>query len=231
MTAIAPRSPRLHLQRYLIAGLLTLLPLWLTWLVFSFVFGLLSGASAPWIGVLFEQLARSFPRAMGWLAQPWSQSVLAVIATIALIYLTGLLATRVLGQRLLAAIEAVIARIPLAQTIYSGTKQLLEALKTKPGGGQRVVLIDFPQPGMKAVGVVTRTIRDAASGREYAAVYVPTTPNPTSGYLELVPLEDVTPTDWSMDQAMAFIISGGAVAPQSIAIGNIAPARPGSGPG
>ena len=80
-------------------------------------------------------------------------------------------------------------------------------------GTHRVVLIEFPNSEMKTVGLVTRTMRDADTGREYAAVYVPTTPNPTSGYLEIVPLERVTPTDWTMDQAMAFIISGGAIAP------------------
>jgi uncharacterized membrane protein len=66
------------------------------------------------------------------------------------------------------------------------------------------------------VGLVTRTLVDDATGRELAAVYVPTTPNPTSGYLEIVPLERVTSTDWSIDEAMNFIISGGAVAPGTI---------------
>jgi len=69
---------------------------------------------------------------------------------------------------------------------------------------------------MKAVGLVTRVMRDEHSGRELAAVYVPTTPNPTSGYLEIVPVDDITPTDWTVDQAMSFIISGGATAPDSV---------------
>ncbi len=69
---------------------------------------------------------------------------------------------------------------------------------------------------MKAVGLVTRVIRDRDTGQELAAVYVPTTPNPTSGYLEIVPVEQLTPTNWSVDQAMSFIISGGAVSPDSI---------------
>ena len=69
---------------------------------------------------------------------------------------------------------------------------------------------------MKAVGFVTRVLRDEASGAELAAVYVPTTPNPTGGYLELVPMDKLTPTDWTVDQAMTFIISGGAVSPGRI---------------
>jgi uncharacterized membrane protein len=79
-----------------------------------------------------------------------------------------------------------------------------------------VVLVDFPRRGMKVVGFVTRVMIEEGSGREMAAVYIPTTPNPTGGYLEVVPLDELTPTDWTMDQAMAFIISGGAVAPDTL---------------
>jgi len=89
-------------------------------------------------------------------------------------------------------------------------------MQTKPEGVQRVVLIEFPHRGMRAVGLVTRTLRDDRTGAQFAAVYVPTTPNPTSGYLEIVPIERITPTDWTMDQAMAFIISGGAISPGSV---------------
>jgi uncharacterized membrane protein len=122
----------------------------------------------------------------------------------------------VIGQRALRAFEALIDRIPLARTVYGSARQLLDLLQTKPDGTQRVVLIDFPHRDMKSVGLVTRVIREQGTGRELAAVYVPTTPNPTSGYLEIVPVELLTPTDWTVDQAMSFIISGGAVAPESV---------------
>lgn len=112
--------------------------------------------------------------------------------------------------------QALIARVPLANVIYTSARKLLDMLETKPGSTQRVVLIDFPHRDMKSVGLVTRVIREEGSGRELAAVYVPTTPNPTSGYLEIVPVELLTPTDWTVDQAMSFIISGGAVAPDAM---------------
>jgi uncharacterized membrane protein len=102
------------------------------------------------------------------------------------------------------------------QTIYGGTKKLMAVLQNKPSGVQRVVLVDFPRRGMKVVGLVTRVMSEEGSGREMAAVYIPTTPNPTGGYLEVVPVDELTPTDWTMDQAMAFIISGGAVAPDTL---------------
>jgi uncharacterized membrane protein len=208
----------LRVQRYLITGLLTLLPLWLTWVVFKFVLGMLSGISAPGIAAVATGLATAFPNALGWLDAEWVQFPIALVATVVLIYFVGFAANRVFGQKLLALFERIIARIPLAQTIYGGTKKLLDMVATKPEGAQRVVLVDFPHREMKAVGLVTRTLRDETTGREYAAVYVPTTPNPTSGYLEVVPVDRLTPTDWSLDQAMAFIISGGAIAPDRVRI-------------
>ena len=153
---------------------------------------------------------------LGWLAQSWVQTAIALVATIGFIIVVGALVRRAVGQKLLAWSEAVIARIPLAKTIYGSARQLLDLLQTKPDGTQRVVLIDFPHNEMKSVGFVTRILRDELTGAELAAVYVPTTPNPTSGYLEVVPVEKLTPTDWTVDQAMTFIISGGAVSPESI---------------
>jgi uncharacterized membrane protein len=132
------------------------------------------------------------------------------------LYVLGWLANRVIGQRLIDGFDTLLARIPLVQTIYGGTKKLMAVLQQKPSGVQRVVLIDFPRRGMKVVGFVTRVMTEEGTGREMAAVYIPTTPNPTGGYLEVVAVEELTPTDWTMDQAMAFIISGGAVAPDTL---------------
>ena len=208
--------PRASLQRLFLTGLLTLLPIWLTWVVVKFVFVLLSSISAPWVVPLSESIADSFPNYMGWGKALWVQNSIALAATVLVILGVGWLARRVIGQRLLRWFEALIARVPLANVIYTSARKLLEMLETKPGSTQRVVLIDFPHRDMKSVGLVTRVIREEGSGRELAAVYVPTTPNPTSGYLEIVPVELLTPTDWTVDQAMSFIISGGAVAPDSV---------------
>jgi uncharacterized membrane protein len=211
-------SPSLgqRLQRLFLTGLLTLLPIWLTWVVVKFVFGLLSGLSRPLVGPARAELAAGNPAALGWLADPWVQTAIALLATVGVILLSGWMARRVLGQRLLKWFEVLVARIPLASTIYGSARKLLDILQTQPDGTQRVVLIDFPHDRMKSVGFVTRVIRERGTGRELAAVYVPTTPNPTSGYLEIVPVEQITPTDWTVDEAMAFIISGGAVSPDSI---------------
>ena len=204
------------LQKLFLTGLLTLFPIWLTWVVVKFVFVLLSGISAPLINFLAQQITARFPRTLGVIDDSWVQNTLSMIATLAVIVLVGLLARRVIGQRLLAWFEKLMLRIPLANIIYTSSRKLLDILQTKPGNTQRVVLIDFPHREMKSVGLVTRVMKEEGTGRELAAVYVPTTPNPTSGYLEIVPVELLTPTDWTVDQAMSFIISGGAVAPESM---------------
>ena len=214
MSAPAPKKPRL--TRWFLTGLLTLLPLWLTWVVVRFVFVLLSDISRPWVEPLLAGLASQYPHAIGWLDEPWAALALALLGTLVVILLVGLLASRVIGQTLLRWFEALIARIPLANTVYGSARKLLDILQTAPDGTQRVVLIDFPNADMKTLGFVTKVIREEGSGRELAAVYVPTTPNPTSGYLEIVPVEKITATDWSVDQAMSFIISGGAVSPAEI---------------
>ena len=219
-------APRASFQATLFTGLLTLFPLWLTWVVVKFVFVLLSDASRPLTEPLLVGLAEANPQAWGWLIQPWVQTAIALVATLAVILLSGVMTRRVFGQRMLGWFEALIRRIPFANTIYGSARKLLDILQTKPDGTQRVVLVDFPHNEMKSIGFVTRVLKEQGTGRELAAVYVPTTPNPTSGYLEIVPVEKITPTDWTVDQAMSFIISGGAVSPESIPFSAPAAIRP-----
>ena len=128
------------LQRLFLTGLLTLLPIWLTWVVVKFVFGLLSDTSKPVIGPLLADLAAKDPRALGWLGADWVQTAFALVATIGVILLSGVLARRVFGQRLLGWFEGMIKRIPLASTIYGSARQLLDILQTKPDGTQRVLI-------------------------------------------------------------------------------------------
>ncbi|CAM0998155.1 DUF502 domain-containing protein [Rhodanobacter sp. Root179] len=205
-----------RVKRYLLTGLLTFIPLWVTWLVFKFILGMLAGIGAPLVAGLLGTLALVAPRTAESLNMEWLNFILALVITLVALYLLGFIANRVIGQRFITAFDGLLARIPLVQTIYGGTKKLMAVLQNKPSGMQRVVLIDFPRRGMKVVGFVTRVMIEEGSGREMAAVYIPTTPNPTGGYLELVPVDELTPTDWTMDQAMAFIISGGAVAPDTL---------------
>ena len=186
--------------------------------------GFLAGIGAPMVAAVLGALALVAPETASALGSTWFTSLVALLITLLALYLLGFLASRVIGQRLLDTFDTLLHRIPLVQTIYGGTKKLMAVLQQKPSGVQRVVLVDFPHAGTKAVGFVTRLMIEEGSGREMAAVFVPTTPNPTGGFLLTLPVGGLTPTDWTMDQAMAFIISGGAVAPDTLpAVGRKAP--------
>lgn len=211
----APGS-RPHLLRHILIGFFTVAPLWVTWLVFDFLLGLLAGVGSPFLRAT-ARVVRPFSEGLaGLLLDPLVQKLLAVAVTLAGLYLVGLVASFVIGRQLIAWLERGLARLPLVQTIYGATKRFLNTLQQPPVSGQRVVLIAFPSPEMKAVGLITRVFRDTVSGRELAAVYVPTSPNPTSGYIEIVPLTDVVQTDWSMEEAMTFVMTGGTNAPDQV---------------
>jgi uncharacterized membrane protein len=208
-----PRSFAARTRRYLLVGVLTLIPLAVTWFVIDILVNLLSRIGKPFVRALAALIEPVSPAASQWVADTTFQSALAIVVVVLVIYGIGWAASRVVGARILGFFEGFVERIPFVQNIYSSTKRLLSVLQQKPNGLQRIVLIEFPSPDMKTIGLVTRTFKDEATGEELAAVYVPTTPNPTSGYLEIVPVANVVSTTWTMDEAMSFIISGGAVAP------------------
>lgn len=203
-------------QRYLLTGILSVIPLWITWLVFKFFFVQLSSLGLPWVMAVSKTIQQHSPTMAEWMVAPWFQSILAIVLTLFALYLLGWVASKVIGERILSLVDTLMHRIPVVQTVYGAVSKLIGVLKSKPENIQRVVLIAFPHPGMRTVGFVTKVMEDANTGQQLAAVYVPTTPNPTSGYMEIVPLEDLISTDWSMDEAMTFILSAGAVSPDRI---------------
>ncbi len=205
-----------RLRTYVITGLFVIVPLWVTWLVLVFLFNLIASLGGPWVRALARAAASNAPALSRWLLDFRVQALCAFVLVVLVLYVLGWATTRVVGHQALSLFNRFVERIPLVQNIYGSTRKLLAALQQKPDGVQRVVLIEFPTPEMKAVGLVTRTFVDENTGEELAAVYVPTTPNPTSGYLEIVPLSRVISTEWSLDDAMAFIMSGGAVGPDHI---------------
>ena len=209
----------LHIRGYLLAGIFTVVPLWVTWVIFEFSFQQLTKFGIPWVRAVAGWISDDSPAIAQWFLQPWSQNVLAALLTLIGLYLLGWLVSRVIGRRLIAAVEKLLSRVPIVQNIYGAVKKLNNTFQQSPEGVQRVVLIAFPSPEMKTVGLVTQTMTDSETGQKLAAVYVPTTPNPTSGYLEIVPIEDLVPTEWSIDEAMTFVISGGAVAPEDVRFG------------
>ena len=210
------RSILSQARKYALAGVLTIGPILLTWLIFKFLLKLLIRHGGPVVAWIANGLRSFAPLLSDWLIHPWVQWSMAVVLILVFFILIGWLATQVVGRRLIEKFDAVMERIPIVQIIYGAIRRSLDVMQQEPRGVSPVVLIDFPSPEMKTVGIVTRTLVDDDTGRELAVVLVPTTPNPTSGYLEIVPLDKLTSTNWTMDEAMTFIISGGAVVPKSM---------------
>lgn len=207
-------------RRNVLTGFLTIIPILVTIWIVGIVLDFLIRTGRPVVATTARSLRPESPLLADLLLADWFQSLLAALVTLIMLALLGALTKAVLGRRLLGAVDALMARIPFVQTIYGAARQLIESFQRAPTDRQqRVVLIEFPSPDMKAVGLVTRTFCAADTGQELAAVYVPTTPNPTSGYLEVVPVERLVWLDWSTNEAMQFIISGGTVAPATIRYG------------
>lgn len=204
------------IRRNIVAGILTFIPIWVTVWVISFLVGLLVSLGSPIVSASLSRLRQQSPTLAEGFSAPWFQATISIAIVLAALYVLGEIATAVAGRRLLAAFDFLMARIPIVQSIYGAARQLVASFQNKPGSSQRVVLIEFPSPDMKTVGLVTRIFTDADTGEEIAAVYVPTTPNPTSGYMELVPTSRLIMLDWTINEAMTFIMSGGAAAPSKL---------------
>jgi len=136
--------------------------------------------------------------------------------TIVLIYLAGVVATNVIGKRLIHYGESLLARVPLFRYLYTGIKQILESFsKSDEAGFLQVVLVEFPKRGMRAIGFLTSESCDKA-GEKLLSVFIPTTPNPTSGYLEIVREDDIIRTNISIDDALKIVLSAGKVSLKEI---------------
>lgn len=201
-----------HIRANLMAGVLTAIPAVIVWVVLSFIFQFLGAVGKPLTDYIITRLPPG-STAAEWLAHPVVAVAADIVVALVLLYILGAVASRTVGHQLIVAFESLIERIPFVQGIYGASKQLVGALKKKPDGPARVVLVDFPVPGTKAVALVMRAYRDKTTGEEMVAAFVPTSPNPTSGYLLMVPAKSVVTTTMTVDQAMTMIVSGGTVAP------------------
>ena len=205
------------ITRYIVTGILTIIPLWVTVWVVWFVVDLLIQIGQPIVGTLSRAMRPTSGELADLLLAGWFQSTLAVLIALALLAVLGRAANAVIGRRFLKLVNRVVDTIPLARTVYGATQTLIDALRGNGApGGQRVVLIEFPTPEMRAVGIVTRIFPATEDREELAAVYVATTPNPTSGFVEIVPTSRLVWLEWTKNDAIAFIVSGGAMAPENI---------------
>jgi uncharacterized membrane protein len=204
------------ITRNIVTGVLTIIPLGVTAWILWFVVDMLVWIGRPATFALAGALRPTAPDAAELLLAPWFQSSVALFLALLFLFLLGKTSNAVLGRRLLRSFDRLVEAVPLARTVYGATQTLIRSL----GGdgsptGNRVVLIEFPSENMRAVGIVTRIFPATDERPELAAIYVPTTP-PTSGFVELVPTSRLTWLDWTKNDAMAFIVSGGSMAPENV---------------
>lgn len=209
MTAHLNRTLR-SVQRSILAGIITIGPLFVTYLIFSFLLDELARAGLPAVRLLAPLLPE------GWFRYTWIQPVMAILLTLIVLYIVGRVTSLVIGRQAFGLFESILERLPFVAKVYTSVRQLLDTMMTKKDASQRVVLVDFPIAGQKSIGFLTRTMSDRESGRPLAAVLVPNAINPTSAFLQILPMERVIETDLTMEQAMSMVMTGGAVGPETI---------------
>jgi uncharacterized membrane protein len=209
-----------RLRRYFMSGLLIWLPIIVTVLVVRFIVHL--------VDQLLLVLPRGLrPEVLFGVYIPGLGVVLAVVVLL----LTGLLMTNFMGRTLVGLWEDVLQRIPFVRAIYSGVKSFSETLLSNKGNSfKKVLLIQYPRAGMWSVGFQTNADLpeiSARTGVEQVCVFVPTTPNPTSGFIMMVPRAEVIELDMTVDAAMKMIVTLGVVMPPA---GEAPPAPPPASP-
>ena len=208
------------IRKRMISGLLLLIPFFVTVVVIRWLFYLFTGLLRPLIvvvlkGVLDPAVRESIPEVYVSVAA----TILSLVILVALVYTMGAIAQFVVGRRLIHVGEGLMVKIPLVGTVYSATKQVVQAMSLSDKAAfKSVVLVEFPRPGFKAVAFLTGRIQDT-SGRTYCKVFIPTTPNPTTGFFEMVPPEEVTETSLTIEDAFKMIISGGLIGPDTLPTG------------
>jgi uncharacterized membrane protein len=204
-------------SRRMASGMLVLVPVGVTLLVMRLLFAWGTGLLRPGVKYAESRLERlhwieSLPDAY----VNFYVYLLTVLLLLLLLYLIGVLGQHIVGRRLFGAGEGIWLRIPLVRTIYGATKQVVEALSLPQGAAfKSVVVVEFPYPGLKAIGFLTGYVLDDA-GRRFAKVLIPTAPNPTTGFLELVPAEAVITTNLAIEEGFKMIISCGIVSPENL---------------
>jgi uncharacterized membrane protein len=198
-------------RRYLVAGLLVWLPILATVLVVRFILELMDRTL-----LLLPQSLR--PQAVFGVQIPGLGAILAVL----LLLLTGLLVTNIIGRSLVRAWEDLLARIPFVRAVYSGVKSFSTTILSNSGNSfKKVLLIEYPRQGLWSIGFQTAAdvpLVGAHTGEPMLCVFIPTTPNPTSGFIMMVPRSQAIELDMSIDSAMKMIVTLGVVVPPAAVV-------------
>ena len=203
-----------RLRADFLAGLAVVMPVALSLAVVLWLFGTVSNFT----DTLLFFLPRSLTHAQGG-AGPmyWHWKVVALLLAAGLLIGVGRITRYYLGRRVIAWVDQAILSVPILNKVYSLIKQVNDAFSLgKKGAFQTVVLVEFPRPGLYALGFITgehESILDSAVGERTVSVFIPTTPNPTSGFLLVAPVSQVRPVRMPVADAVRFIVSVGSISP------------------
>jgi uncharacterized membrane protein len=194
-----------HFKSTLLAGILTLVPLGVTYFVLRFLFITLDGWLAP---VVSRILSEKYVTGMG------------LLATILLVYLTGVIVSNIVGRKLIGLGEKVLNRIPLVRDVYAPVRQLVQMVLGPEHSNKfkRVVAIESPHRSMRIIGFVTGEMYEDGNSVPLTSVFVPTSPNPTTGVLLFCNSDILRETNLKPETAMKMLVSGGVVAPDHFTI-------------
>ena len=190
-----------YLRRYFITGLLVIIPIWGTYLVLSTLLKFLEG----FLGNFLKGYGKVYFPGLG------------IIALFILIFLIGLFTTNYVGRKTVALWEDIMKRVPLVRNVYSVIKHVVDTVSLQGEEHfNRVVLVEFPREGIYSIGFVTGVTRgevQTLTTERVMNVFIPTTPNPTTGYFVFVPESKVIPLSMSVEDGMKMLISGGLYTP------------------
>ena len=194
-----------HFRSKLLAGLLAVIPVGVTAWVLYFLFHAIDGLLRP---LLQPRLGRYYVTGMG------------LLTVMLLVYAIGVITSNFLGSRLVRLGEQLLERLPLARHIYGPAKQLMQTVVfPNDQTFKRVVLVEYPKPGVHVIGFVTGRVTCAEEAEQWYNVFVPTSPNPTSGLILVCQPASIRNTDLTVENAMKMIISAGASAPDALKLG------------
>ena len=196
-------------RRKVIAGLLVVFPVFITFIVIKFLFTMIGGILSPVV-----------IKAVGFFGFSPNSKIdefvimsVAFVLTFVALYSIGVIATNFLGKFVISFFETILNNVPIIKNVYTSSKKLIEIISLPSRQSfKRVVVVEYPRVGMKAFAFVTGGIK-AEDGTELTSVFIPTTPNPTSGFLIYLPEEDISGTDLNIEEGMKLIVSGGILVP------------------
>ncbi len=188
-----------HVRKRFVTGLFILIPLGITLFILKFLFNVADGILGPYLAKLFIAVTRRDTYVPG----------MGMVTGAIVIYLTGLLATNVMGTQILKWWDGLLSKIPLVKSIYTSSKQLTKVFSEGKTSYRRAVFVEWPRKGVRAVGFVTAEVE--RGGEKLVVVYVPTMPNPTSGFALFFREDEVVECGMTVEEAVKFVVSSGVV--------------------